>query len=52
MCATVLTMLRDDELNISEVLLATVVEVQIVRVCENLLKALAGVVVLVNTWSK
>lgn len=46
-------MLRDDdELNISEVLLATVVEVPIVGVCENLLKALTGVVVLVNTWSK
>ena len=45
-------MLRDDELNISEVLLASVVEVPIVGVCENLLKALTGVVVLVNTWSK
>lgn len=45
-------MLRDDELNISEFLLATVVEVPIVGVCENLLKALTGVVVLVNTWSK
>lgn len=52
MCVIVLIMLRDDELNILEVLLVIVVEVLIVGVCENLLKVLIGVVVLVNIWFK
>ena len=50
LCETVVTVLEDDGLEISELLLTISVGLSVVRVCENLLEALTEVVVPVETW--